>query len=437
VKLRRAASRQPLAIAFFALTAPPLCFAQGPAAASPASDRPLQGDDRPGLFRLGPVYLTPSLRIGNVGFDTNVLYTSTDRRADVAGSAGPGLDVVLPVTRRLRATGTGFLDYHYFVRSEELRKLTRGGGGRVEWIGSKVSVGVGRLYVETYGRPNIEVDRRITQGGWQSFADLRLHGIGARLGIATSFDARRHEPAAGQEFVGADLRRALARDEYRAKLELSYSLTPKTSFVVGGDHQWDRFLEDTTRDADSNRAYAGFQIQSETRLSGRAVAGARSFRPLHASRVFEARAPYAEADVRYTFGPRTRLSATYQTDLAYSAFDPRGGTPTFRHEVATVRLEKDLLRRLNLRLFASQTRAHSDGAITVLRREGDRIVAERRDTLREGGADLGFLFRPELRVGFAAVYTERRSTIADLGLEGLLLGMTVTYTPPTSGLLRR
>ena len=46
-----------------------------------------------------------------------------------------------------------------------------------------------------------------------------------------------------------------------------------------------------------------------------------------------------------------------------------------------------------------------------------------------GGADLGYAFWTRLRIGLSAIYAERRSQIADLGIEGLLLGGTVTFIP--------
>ena len=53
----------------------------------------------------------------------------------------------------------------------------------------------------------------------------------------------------------------------------------------------------------------------------------------------------------------------------------------------------------------------------------------RNDRWREAGADLGYAFWTRLRIGLAATYSERRSPIADLGIEGLLLGATVTFIP--------
>ena len=51
---------------------------------------------RLGRYHLGPFYVTPRLHVGPIGFDTNVLYTPTDRHPDFTVQAGPALDLVLP-----------------------------------------------------------------------------------------------------------------------------------------------------------------------------------------------------------------------------------------------------------------------------------------------------------------------------------------------------
>ena len=194
------------------------------------------------------------------------------------------------------------------------------------------------------------------------------------------------------------------------------------------DYQADRFRLRPSRDADSNRLGGGFRLESRTRLAGRAVAGVRSFRPLAApSR--DVQLPYAQADLTYHFGPRTRLVAGYSRDLQYSAFETTGDTPTVRIEHGRLRLEKGLGGRFDLRLSAGLTSLVTDGAVRIVPDDGPAVTTVRDDTVLEAGAELGYTFRARLRIGAAAAYTERRSTIADLGIEGLLLGGTITFTP--------
>jgi hypothetical protein len=194
----------------------------------------------------------------------------------------------------------------------------------------------------------------------------------------------------------------------------------------------DRFRFESDRDADSNRLAGGFELRSTTRLAGKAIGGVRSFRLRAAApqpRAKDTLEPYALVDLVYRFGPRTRIGTTYNRDLYYSAFTSQGGSPVVAMEAVRVRIEKGLVGALDLKLHGGLTRLRSDGLVTVQTPDGDTVTTVRDDEAWEGGADLGYTFRRHLRLGAAVSYVERRSTIDDFGVDGLLVGGTITFTP--------
>jgi hypothetical protein len=380
--------------------------------------------ERPGLFRLGPLFLTPRLHVGTLGLDTNVFYTATDRRTDFTASGGPGLEVVLPIRSSVRLTAAGGVDYLYFLRTVSQRRLTGTGRAGLDWKGSRAEAGMGAAYLQSYSRPSLEVDQRVLQQQVQGQAGWSL-SLGPRVHWTTDGTAGRFEVVGDARFRGVDLRRSLSHDSYVGRTAFGYRVTPKTSFLLEGDYQADRFLLDPARDADSDRLAGGFQIDSVTRLSGKAVGGVRSFRP-RAAAAPERLVPYAHVDLTYRLGPRTQLGGGYERDLTYSALvtSPRAGMLTV--ETYRARLGKGLVGRLDLRLWGTLTRLRTDGPVAGL--SGAPAVV-RDDTGREAGADLGYTFRWRLRLGASASYVRRRSTIADFGIQGLLVGGTITYAP--------
>jgi hypothetical protein len=398
--------------------------------AAPAQvEDPPPADNPPrGLFRIGPAYLTPSLRISSLGVDTNVFYTATDRRADFIAHGGPGLEMVVPLHGALNLRADGTLGYLYYARTVSQRRLTGGGLGRLAYEGVRLTTGAQYSYARSYGRLGFEVDRRVAQELQQAQADIGYR-IGPRFSLGVRATAARNDVDDDQEFFGADLQRNLTRDTYGGTVDLSYALSPKTSFVVEADHQADRFDLDDARDTDSNRLGGGFVVASTTYLSGRVVAGARSIR-VRSLPDADQITPYASADLTYHFGPRTRLGAAYSRDVGFSAFSVAAGDlPTLMTESVRVRLEKGLWRRLDLRLHAGLTQLRSDAPVLIETPTEGPLSVRRNDRAREAGADLGYAFWTRLRIGLAATYSERRSPIRDLGIEGLLLGGTVTFIP--------
>jgi hypothetical protein len=390
-----------------------------PAAVVPPSDRP-------GLWHWGPFWVTPRFRLGTVGLDTNVFYTATDRRTDFSASGGPGLSVVVPM-HAARLLIDGDLNYVYFVKTASQRRPAGGGRARLEVGQRRVRAGIEETFDRTFARPNFEVDRRVVGDQWTSRGDLKVD-LPGHLGIRADLSVQRINLNQGQDYYGTDLSTTLNRDVRLGILGLVYRITPKTSLIAEGDYQQDRFKIETERDADSNRVYGGFEVVSLTRFSGRVVAGVRLFRPK--DQVYsDKRAPYYDAIVRYTFGLSTLFSLAARRDLEFSAFRTTGSTPTIQRETFEARLEKRFYGRVSLWIFGGHDQFLTDGEVSVVDGLGRTTTAVRNDGTWRGGADLGYYFRSRLRIGVAATYTERTSRFTDFGLQGLLVGATVTYRP--------
>ncbi len=393
----------------------------------PAAPAPPAAPDRPGLFHWGPFWVTPRFRLGNIGIDTNVFYSATARQTDFFASGGPGLDVVLPLGAA-RLILEGGLSYSYFARTQSQRRWGGDGKARLELGRGRARAGIEETYARTFQRPGFEVDRRIITVAWATRVDLAVD-LTERTGVRAEASHEGLEVPRGQDFFGTDLGQTLSRRVNRAALGLLYHLTSKTSLVLEGDYQQDRFRYEPSRDADSNRIYAGFEVQSLTRLSGRAVGGMRLLRPKNRAEWSNRDRPYFDVNLVYRLGPHTALTATYFRDLQFSAFEPRGATPTVEREDYGARIEKGFLGRGSLWLFGGASRFATDGAVTVINGEGTATTAVRDDKAWQAGADLGYYLRPRLRIGVAATYTKRRSNFVDFGLKGLLVGGTLTYNP--------
>jgi len=381
--------------------------------------------ERPGLFRLGTLYLTPYLHIGSLGVDTNVFYTPTARQTDFTVSGGPGLEIVRPFGRESRVRLDGGLDYLYFAKTESQRKLNGYGTAQLDLVGVKTRLAIEERWASSYGRPSYEVNERVQQETERTRAFLRRN-LGDRYALAL-FGGRRRTRTDSQEYLGTDLGDTLTEDRYEAGGELRIALSVKTQLVGGGEEDWYRFPRLPERDGRSTLAYGGFRTDPTALISGQALAGYRWFR-LETGE--ERDGVYANVDAAWNLGPKTKLGARYLRDIDYSAFQASGPTPTNENELVEVFLDKVLVSNLYVRFFGRLSRLASDGAITIVPPDGGSQSAVRDDRAREAGAELGYQFLQRFRVGVTAFYTTRQSPFETFGVEGFLAGLTVQYNPP-------
>jgi hypothetical protein len=417
----------PVALLAMLLTvSAPTAHARAPVVANPTSGSQASAD-RTGLFRVGAWYLTPYLNIGSLGLDTNVFYTATDRQVDFVASGGPGFEVVRPFGMKSQFRLDGRVNYLYFARTESQRKLTGHGSALLELEGVNTRFVVEEAYDQTYSRPSFEVDTRVLRETEGTRASLRRN-LGERVRFVL-YGSRSRTETEDQEYLGTNLGDTLTQDRYVASAELQLALSVKTSLVGGGEQQWYRFPRLPERDGDSTLAFVGFRTDETALISGRALGGYRWFR-LDTTAEAERHLVYADVDATLNISFKTKVGGRFLRDLAYSAFGTSGSSPTLLIERGEAFFDKVLANNIYLHLFARQERLITDGDVLFDIPDEGAVSMRRDDRIREAGAELGYQFRSQLRMGVSAIYTERRSNIETFGIQGLLVGFTVTYNPP-------
>jgi hypothetical protein len=382
---------------------------------------------RPGRFRIGPLYLTPTLRVRTIGFDTNVFYTATNRRADFMALGGPGLDAVLPVRRSLRLSGGGDVTYLYFVRTPSQRRLTGSARGQLDWGSLRSGLTLSARHETEMRRPDLELDRRVLTRTETQRVDVWRQIFG-RTTLRLKGERMRRELDEGEVHLGVDLRRALSQDRYLAGGEIAYGLTVKTSIVLVAERASYRMLFDDRRDVVVDHVMGGLRTDESALISGRALVGQAWVRPGDRSFGIE-RLVAADVDATLNLSRRTRFGGIYSRDTGHSALAAPGAAFMLTTERYGLRLDKDLVGDFNLELFARRSRLSGAGRVVVTLPDGTVADGLRRDTADELGGDLGYRFRSRLRIGCAVSYVERRSTISYFGIDGLLVGLTVRYAP--------
>jgi putative beta-barrel porin BBP2 len=271
-------------------------------------------------FRLGAVSLSPTIRITNVGHDSNVLNVAKDDHptSDMTATASPSVEGWLR-TPRLRANGRSRLDMYYFRDLPSYRAVDNEQVGRLEMYLNRVMPWVSGTFAKTRHRQNLEIDAIAERRD-----DMLEGGTLVRLTKKTSagaYVARSHVEYEPQSlFRGTDLARSLNHTGSLEAVAVRYAATPLTTFALSVEQRHDRFAFSSGRDSDSVRVYPAVEFKPLALISGRAAIGFRKVR-FRGGNHPDFNGTVASVDLHYTWRSRTQIEFTAQRDLEYSYAD--------------------------------------------------------------------------------------------------------------------
>ena len=136
----------------------------------------------------------------------------------------------------------------------------------------------------------------------------------------------------------------------------------------------------------------------------------------------------AEVSLGYTVSARTRLEVAIGGTSTTRPSCRRVTPPPCATETYRLGLAEGPGGPVGLAPRGSLSHLTRDGDVTLLLPDDGLVTAPRHDDLWQAGADLGYTFASRLRVGVAAVYANRSSTLAYFGVRGLVMGATVVYS---------
>lgn len=229
----------------------------------------------PGTVTLGPLRLTPSLVLKDMGVDDNVFNDPVDAKRDFTFTLSPRADLVFRM-RRLRLAYTTGTEYVYYQKFRSERGTNTSSSARLD-----VDLGNLKPYATVQGlssrsRLNTEVDERARH------RDL-IYGAGMAFRVASRTSVLvnatqgkiAYDPDA--EFRGIDLRRSFNGRRRTIDAGIGIALTPLTTFTVSVAREQQRFDLSPDRDSNTWRVSPTFTFSPTGLLSGSASVGYRRF----------------------------------------------------------------------------------------------------------------------------------------------------------------
>lgn len=415
--------RKTLILLAAALAVPSLSFAQ-----ASANDE-IEEIRKNAKIHVGPFYMTPLLRLKELGVDGNVFNAAGDQKSDFMFNLSPGADLWLPVARRALFTTSVATDLVWYRTYTGERSIDPQVSVRGEGYLHRLTVFAENAFVNSRQRPNFEIDIRSRH--------LRNDArVGAEYRITPKFSfevaGRRLDTKYDADAVlvdGTSLQRTLNRRTVGVEATARHRVTPLTAVAVAYDNTRDRFEFSPSRDSKSYRVMPGIEFKPRALVSGSAFVGYRRFTPEDAVRLPAFEGVVAQLGLAYTLLGSTTFGVTYRRDLTYS-YEER--QPFFVDNAVGASIRRALGRRFDALVSVDRHRyEYRDLLPDPLTAGGfasDVLLDPRIDTTWNYAASLGYRVRRAARIGFGVAYWKRESTTVRFrDYDNLRIGTTATY----------
>ena len=412
-------------LAFAICLVPALTFAQAPQTpGTPTSITTTPGssqtiDEIRRLYHVhgGPVYVNPGILLKELGVDTNVFNQPGDQQTDFTFTVTPKADVALPFGRRGLLRTSAAVDAVYYANYVSERSLDPQVALRAEAYARRVTFFAQGEYLNTRQRPNYEIDLRSRHVETDGSAGVAV-GLTSKFSIELAARNETIRYDADQFFLGTSLQKTLNRDTTGVSATARERLTVLTTLALRYDNYRDRFPYSPERNGDSYRIMPGVEFKPRALVRGSAYVGYRSFSPKSAF-LPAYKGLVSQLALSYTLLGATTFGVTYDRDLAYS-FEVVN--PYFLENSAGLYVRRALGGRFDVIVNAARHRYdYRDNPLTA-------FSAPRVDTTDNYGANLGYRFKSDTRIGLGASYYTRNSTRETFRrYDGLRIGTTVNY----------
>lgn len=385
-----------------------------PAAAAQSSEDPVET----ARIQFGPLGLTPTVALTNLGVDTNVFYTVDDPKKDFTLTLSPGLDSWFRAGRT-RLHTRARVDFVYFHTYSSERSIDGA-------LDLRYEARLNRLvpYVEASGRSGrqrlgYEIDLRSRR----SDRTLRV-GLDARIAGKTTigvFGKRaRVEYDSDAQFFGTYLSEVLNREAESVGVSYKQALTPLTTVVVEASDIRERFTHSSTRNSDSARVDVGFDLASSALISGTGRIGYRKLDGVGGA-VPEYRGVVAVVDAGYVLLAATRFTVRFDRDIEYSY---EADYPYYLRTGVSATITRHLSETWDIQGTAG--RQHLGYRLQTDRLSPSAIL-DRADRVDTVGGGVGYHFGRNVRFGINLDHYTRRSPLTLRHYEGFRFGTSVTY----------
>jgi hypothetical protein len=371
-------------------------------------------------FRFGPLGLTPTLAITNLGVDDNIFNEANKPKSDFTMTVTPRLQARVRSGKVLLsgAAATGLV---YYRKYDDERSIDWAADGRVD-----VDLGWFRPYglatlLDTRERLNAELDVRAPRTQTTLAAGTRAV-FSPKVGAVFDLRHASLDFAEGTRVDGVLLSQQLNSTTQTIESGLELYLTPLTTLALNASWQTDRFDDSPDRDADTFRLLPSVRMEAPAIIQGSLAVGYRSFSTLDPDTP-DYSGVVVQGSLTHTFGEWTKVELSLSRDVQYSfeETEPYYLTTGFRVVVTQQVGESFDVRGVIGRDRLDYREEAAPGAPSGSD-SGTRV--DRASVL---GAGVGYRFQANLRTGIDVEFARRTSDRPDREYDRTRVFASLTY----------
>jgi hypothetical protein len=381
---------------------------------------PGEGGPDPAQVRvhIGPLMLSPTISLTNLGIDQNVFNDPQDKlpKRDFTFTITPRTALWLRIGRSwLTGNVTEDIVWYQTYATERSASTTYAVGWRAPL--NHLTLTTGLSYARKKERPGYEIDARVERRDFNYRGAVEIRALSKTL-FGVNAERRHLDFAENSFFKDIDLRDELSYVTTATGLSVRHELTPLTSVSMSVARSTDRFKTSPDRDSDSTSVAGTIVFNTFAIIKGSASLGYRDFRPLDPG-LPGFKGTTGSANLSYTLMGATRFAIVakrdvdYSYDLAQPYYVETGYDLTIAQQIFG---PFDVMARLGRHALAYRNRE----GITL-------TVPDRVDHTRSYGVGVGYHMGKELRLGFNFDKVRRESDVADRRFNNVKFGTAITY----------
>lgn len=371
-------------------------------------------------LRLGPLSVTPTIEITNLGLDDNVFNDPQGQeKRDFTYTLTPKAEVALKMGSTW-ITGMAREEVLWYQKYSSER--AGNAGFALGWIVplNRLSFAVNGSYLNARDRPGFEIDARSRR------QERSVNGLVEVRALSKTFFGVRGERVnidfdKEAVFLGSSLRRDLNRTTTGGAVSIRHQLTPLTSIAVDVGRSQDRFEFSPSRDSDSTTAGVQVRFDPFALIKGTARFGYRDFTPADKS-LPGYQGSTAAVDLTYSLLGVTRFNVTVSRDIQYS-FDV--DRPYYLQSGVTGSVAQQIYGPLDAVARVGVQRLNYRDRIGTA-----AVLTDRTDTVQTFGGGFGYRLGSDLRIGVNVDKYRRVTDVAGRRYNALRVGTSITYGIP-------